>query len=463
MCTNASGSGAGYTKAIVLDSELPRHLQCGVLPLLKATMSVLVDLPLEWEDDERMAFLFSAFKQSRDVNATEWDSKMAFWVPLVVSSLRRNGAVSLTLKELQELFKRKGSSPLGMTTVLEEMIRRGELQKETQFVAGVESGWISWGVGLLVVKPLKWTLSAVLSGSKVPADEPFVVLELIKERAAALFHTYQESPLSSHPIISLPELRSLCSEVCRDETVFCLALVQLQKEKKALVVDKNGEKIVKFSRGLKDKVSPVSDVDMGIYQLVQSEKMLSLKVETLSEEAERLRGEAKSALKAGKKPLALRCLKSKKRADRRISELHSKLDTVQGILDRIYASQTDRMVIDAYQAGVGALKLAMKDITLEKTESLVDQIQEFCDTQDEINQTLAGVTQDNLDFDSEDLERELDLLLQDTTSETLDLPEVPQKPMPTSINPRPTIGQTEDSVSRTRTPLSGPKVMEPAQ
>ena len=33
-------------------------------------------------------------------------------------------------------------------------------------------------------------------------------------------------------------------------------------------------------------------------------------------------------------------------------------------------------VFNAYQAGVGALKLSMKDVTVEKAESLVDQIQE---------------------------------------------------------------------------------------
>lgn len=32
----------------------------------------------------------------------------------------------------------------------------------------------------------------------------------------------------------------------------------------------------------------------------------------------------------------------------------------------------------------------MKDVTVEKAESLVDQIQELCDTQDEVSQTLAG-------------------------------------------------------------------------
>lgn len=33
-------------------------------------------------------------------------------------------------------------------------------------------------------------------------------------------------------------------------------------------------------------------------------------------------------------------------------------------------------VFSAYQAGVGALKLSMKDVTVEKAENLVDQIQE---------------------------------------------------------------------------------------
>lgn len=75
-------------------------------------------------------------------------------------------------------------------------------------------------------------------------------------------------------------------------------------------------------------------------------------------------------------PQALRSLKAKQRTEKRIEALHAKLDTVQGILDRIYASQTDQMVFNAYQAGVGALRLSMKDVTVEKAESLVDQIQE---------------------------------------------------------------------------------------
>ncbi|KAK2503755.1 hypothetical protein MC885_004833 [Smutsia gigantea] len=387
-------------------------------------------LPPEWEEDEeRMSFLFSAFKRSREVNSTDWDSKMGFWAPLVLSHSRRQGVVRLRLRDLQEAFQRKGSVPLGLATVLQDLLRRGELQRESDFMASVDSSWISWGVGVFLLKPLKWTLSNMLGDNKVPAEEVLVAVELLKEKAEEVYRLYQNSPLSSHPVVALSELSTLCAGSCPDERTFYLVLLQLQKEKRVTVLEQNGEKIVKFARGPHAKVSPVNDVDVGVYQLMQSEQLLSRKVESLSQEAERCKEEARRACRAGKKQLALRSLKAKQRTEKRIEALHAKLDTVQGILDRIYASQTDQMVFNAYQAGVGALRLSMKDVTVEKAESLVDQIQELCDTQDEVSQVLAGGVANGLgrlffpDFDSEELEKELDILLQDTTKEPLDLPE----------------------------------------
>uniref|UniRef100_A0A7M4G0L3 Charged multivesicular body protein 7 n=1 Tax=Crocodylus porosus TaxID=8502 RepID=A0A7M4G0L3_CROPO len=314
-------------------------------------------------------------------------------------------------------------------------LRRGKLQRESDFIASVDSSWISWGVGVFILKPLKWTLSSVLGDSKVPEEEEILIfVELLQEKAEEMYRLYQNSTLSSHPVVALSELRLLCASMCPDERTFYLLLLQLQKEKRVTVLEQNGEKIVKFARGLHTKVSPVNDVDIGVYQLMQSEQLLSRKVESLCQEAERCKEEARSACRAGKKQLALRCLKSKRRTERRIEELHSKLDTVQGILDRIYASQTDQMVFNAYQAGVGALKLSMKDVTVEKAENLVDQIQELCDTQDEVAQTLAGVGINGLEADTEELEKELDSLLVDSTKETLDLPPMPQKPLLTTIS-----------------------------
>ncbi|NWX31228.1 CHMP7 protein, partial [Notiomystis cincta] len=307
------------------------------------------DLPPEWEtDDERMAFLFSAFKQSREVNSTEWDSKMAFWVGLVLARGRRRGALDLVVENAPGIEDEQDSQGLGwLCSVPRESLfpRRGKLQRESDFMASVDSSWISWGVGVFILKPLKWTLSSVLGDSKIPEEEEVLIyVELLQEKAEEVYRLYQNSALSSHPVVALSELRSLCAGLCPDERTFYLLLLQLQKEKRVTILEQNGEKIVKFARGLHAKVSPMNDVDIGVYQLMQSEQLLSQKVESLSQEAEKCKEDARSACRAGKKQLALRCLKSKRRTERRIEELHSKLDAVQGILDRIYASQTDQMV-----------------------------------------------------------------------------------------------------------------------
>lgn len=77
----------------------------------------------EWDDDERMEFMFSDFKENRDVNTTDWDSKMDFWSALIVKSCRDRGTVCVSLQELNKIFKRKEKSPLGLTTVIQSMAR----------------------------------------------------------------------------------------------------------------------------------------------------------------------------------------------------------------------------------------------------------------------------------------------------------------------------------------------------
>lgn len=83
----------------------------------------LSDLTPEWDDDERMDFMFSAFKENRDVDEKDWDSKVDFWSVLVLKSCRRLGTVSVSLQELEQMFRRKNKSPLGLPTVLRAMSR----------------------------------------------------------------------------------------------------------------------------------------------------------------------------------------------------------------------------------------------------------------------------------------------------------------------------------------------------
>uniref|UniRef100_A0A1A8DJJ9 Charged multivesicular body protein 7 n=1 Tax=Nothobranchius kadleci TaxID=1051664 RepID=A0A1A8DJJ9_NOTKA len=386
-----------------------------------------MSLPAEWGDDERMNFLFSEFKENRDVNTTDWDSKMDFWVALILKSCRERGSVLVNLQDLHKTFRRKEKSPLGLSTVIQSMARCGKIQREPEFAASVDCGWVSWSVGMLLVKPLKWTFSTLLGGGRVPLEESFVVLELVKEKAAELLGVYQSSEYSSCPVVSFQELCSLSSDICADESTLCMALLQLQKDKQVIVSLHEGEKIVKFCQPGQERVSALGDVDIGVYQLQLSEKLLGERVQKLSLEADRCREEARLLLREGKKSQALRCLRGCKRLEQRADSLLAKLETIRGILDRIAQSQTDKMVVQAYQAGVAALRLSLKDVTVERAESLVDQIQELCDTQDEVNQTISsGVTA--ADEGMDELEEELKSLLDESKPDFVSgFPTVPTK------------------------------------
>uniref|UniRef100_A0A3B4BMS6 Charged multivesicular body protein 7 n=1 Tax=Periophthalmus magnuspinnatus TaxID=409849 RepID=A0A3B4BMS6_9GOBI len=387
--------------------------------------STKMSLPAEWDDDERMNFLFSEFKENREVNTLDWDSKMDFWTSLITKSCRSRGSVCVNLQDLNKTFRRKEKCPLGLPTVLQSMARSGKLQRESEFAASVDSGWLSWGMGLLLVKPLKWTFSTLLGSSRVPLEESFVVIELVKEKASELLKAYRSSELSNSSVLSFQELCTLSADICADESTLCMALLQLQRDKQVIVSIHEGEKIVKFSQPGQDRVSPVNDVDIGIHQLQRSEKLLGERVEKLGVEAEKCKDEARLLLREGKKSQALRCLRGRKRVEKKADTLFAKLEIIRGILDRIAQSQTDKMVIQAYQAGVSALRLSLKDVTVERAENLVDQIQELCDTQDEVNQTLSN------DMDMDALEEELKSLLDDTQPDTAPvLPKVPSDRLP---------------------------------
>lgn len=69
----------------------------------------------------------------------------------------------------------------------------------------------------------------------------------LQEKAEEVYRLYQNSPLSSHPVVALSELSTLCAGSCPDERTFYLVLLQLQKEKRVTVLEQNGEKVRGFS------------------------------------------------------------------------------------------------------------------------------------------------------------------------------------------------------------------------
>src|SRR4051794_10282887 len=102
-----------------------------------------------WDDDARMNNLLSGFP-NRSVKRIDWNNKMTFWINLVRSSSEylRNPIVNYA--ELQSRFRRTGTAPAGLRTVLDEMVRLGQLQDLSSFrrslgLSAIGQGWLSWG------------------------------------------------------------------------------------------------------------------------------------------------------------------------------------------------------------------------------------------------------------------------------------------------------------------------------
>lgn len=79
-------------------------------------------LPIDWEDDLKMTVMFSPFR-GRNLNPKSWDQKVKFWSELIVDDCVKLQQAIIDVLQLKEKFRRKGKSPSGLDTVVQEMIR----------------------------------------------------------------------------------------------------------------------------------------------------------------------------------------------------------------------------------------------------------------------------------------------------------------------------------------------------
>ena len=140
-------------------------------------------LPADWKDNDRMNFMFSAFPESREVNPKHWDSKLHFWTKLILDSCRleSNDGVCIDLATLQRRFSRNGLTPLGLNTVINEMVKEGKLQRKEDFVKCGSEGWMAWSFGL-AKKSFWWGTRTVFGGDANDGGDngQFVVVNLAK-------------------------------------------------------------------------------------------------------------------------------------------------------------------------------------------------------------------------------------------------------------------------------------------
>ncbi|XP_064630508.1 charged multivesicular body protein 7-like [Lineus longissimus] len=416
-------------------------------------------LPDDWGNDDKMTVLFSPFRENREINPVSWDAKMKFWTDMIEWELKYSNQAVIDVKQFPHRFKRNGKSPTCLNKVLNEMLRAGTIMKLSDYESNANMGWVSWGFGMLVKKPVSWAFStAIGSYRKEPElDGEYVFVDIIKEKAKHVLdhHHRLTGSKTLHDVVCLNALRQQCREICTDERTFMLVLTQLKVDGKIVLIEtQTKEKFVKFCNKSESRVKPVTDVDQSILRLSQREHDLLKEVETLYSDCEKCHEEARAFVKKGQSASAKTALRRKRTIQSVIDKREAALANIQNLLLQIRNAHSDKMTMDAYGAGSEALKSARKDgASLGEVDTLMAELDELMAEQAEFDISLAQGPSSNLDISMSDLEKELeDLELEDTDTgkENPVLPEVPDL-LPSVPKFEPSYGSDDSALNSTFT------------
>lgn len=372
-------------------------------------------LPSCWEDDVRMNVLFSNFR-SQSVNPTGWQDKMNFWVNLITDYCHQTKSVMFTHEELCLIFERHGCVPQCLKAVLDHMDRQGNTMSVAEFsrIPSQKKSWLNWGYDVLLYRPVTWGLSAFQNAMHWnQKDDRYVMISVVQDLASKILrrHTDQVNSQWTDNVIFLEALEEQCKDICTGMSLQ-MALIQMQKDSEALLIEVNGMQVVKFRAKDEAAVSPLSEIDHGILRLQKARDSVQKEVDKADYEIDRCIQDAKHFLKVGCKTKAMMCLKRKKRVDKLLQKKVATLDNIEHLLCQLQESTSEKMVLQAYNAGVLAMKSAVKGgLDLDNIDTTMADVEEMLETAHEIQDAVSKPVGPVAEQDMSAFEEELEELL----------------------------------------------------
>ncbi|XP_032814386.1 charged multivesicular body protein 7 isoform X2 [Petromyzon marinus] len=380
-----------------------------------------------WPDEERRRVLFAAFKAARAVNPADWDGRLRFWRERMVGEARASGDAALSLARLQHRYA-DPRPPLGLATVLREMMREGALVRESEMGGGAGHGWL-WGAGRLALTPLRWARDSLLGGrgDVIAPDECLILPSVVEEAVSAVLAWRAGRPHAAAVAVRLSAMVE--AAVWPNEATLCMALRVLQQRQQLTTLTIDGVEVVKFAAPGAVHAPPLSPVDVGVMKLEMAQGLLGARAHAQRQRAHTLKEEARAHVREGSKRQALRCLRACKRVQQQLERVEQQQESLEHLLESVHAAHTDAMVIQAFQAGKVALhKVLQSGPDTDAVDALMDEIQQLKEEQEDVSHAIS---QDISGTDDLELEEELSalLLLEEAppTTSTL-LPELPQVP-----------------------------------
>ncbi|CDW51917.1 Charged multivesicular body protein 7 [Trichuris trichiura] len=384
------------------------------------------------KDEERILNLMAKFRL-REVNPTDYDSKLAFWKQTIHDYCVKRKCALFSVQELKEAFPWKGRVPACLDTVVSEMKRAGDAKTIPQFEESME-GWLSWSYHRFLFEPLSQLLASLTSSSSnVEVEEQYVFVSLIKEFADKIYelrnNVSDESTTVGQNVFTWSDFRENAADICSDETTLVLAVKHLKYN--GLVAtykdDDDGDTILKFRMPHEKTLPTITESDISAVKLVKLKKQLQARIDRLCEKAESFEEDAKKHVAAKNTSAAKRSLRQKQGQLKKVDILEETKNNVLALLHQVESASTNKMVYDALSNSYHAFPaLKGKDATVDKAYDVIDQVQQAADEGAEIAEAMSSnVT----DYESSlELEKALDALLKSEAEKPKEAKEVPKLP-----------------------------------
>ncbi|CAK8688570.1 unnamed protein product [Clavelina lepadiformis] len=392
-----------------------------------------------WNDDERMDFLFSEFPASYEANPENWNAKLHFWTKLITEMFNNSSRVFMDFETVSSWTTRNGRKPLGLRIVWEHMIKQKIITQATEYVGEItrNSSWMGWGVNMFVRKPTIWAAGKMLSPlkslspirslkTKAITNEPYICVESLQKKCndlLKLMQTADGNDLDNLNVISFSDLLNQVKDFVFDEKELNLMLLTLEYEKKVAVftneVERSREdsttkisvgKYVKFVKQSEVKVSTVNETDLGVVKLKETKSSLESQIEKAYQEENTLLQCAREHLRKGQRISAKNALRQKQRLYTALKKREVSLDNIHQLLERIHQCKTDKMIMEAYKAGMAAYnEVKTSGLTIGAVDDTMQELNEMLEDFDDISLTLSQPVNEN--GTDEELEEELNALL----------------------------------------------------
>ncbi|OWR44875.1 charged multivesicular body protein 4c [Danaus plexippus] len=205
----------------------------------------------------------------------------------------------------------------------------------------------------------------------------------------------------------------------------------------------------KLFGGKKEEKGPTTHE--AIQKLRETEELLIKKQEFLEKKIEL---EIQTAKKNGtkNKRAAIAALKRKKRYEKQLTQIDGTLTQIEAQREALEGANTNAQVLNTMKDAANAMKLAHKDIDVDKVHDIMDDIAEQHDISREITDAISNNVAFSNDVDEDELERELEELEQEELDKEMiginvpadTLPDVPAEPVPEKQKAKPKEEEDED-------------------